>query len=231
MRKGIKKRFMEHKSKRNFRITGALGLLFAAFTAIVATVDVRPIGPEQSSVGLAALNRFAAGLLGVNPLWYDITEWLGAVAVLFALGFAVLGLCQLIRRRSLLKVEPRILLLGAFYIAVALVYLFFERVIINYRPVILDAGLEASYPSSHTVIAICIFGTAIMQFHHYLRGKTVWLVIMDSATALLMAVTVIGRLLSGVHWFTDIAGGVLLSSALIMLYASAVSYVECRKKV
>lgn len=54
---------------------------------------------------------------------------------------------------------------------------------------------------------------------------------MDSVTALLMAVTVIGRLLSGVHWFTDIVGGVLLSSALIMLYASAVSYVECRKKV
>ena len=103
--------------------------------------------------------------------------------------------------------------------------------IINYRPVILDAGLEASYPSSHTVIAICIFGTAIMQFHHYLRGKTVWLVILDSATALLMAVTVIGRLLSGVHWFTDIVGGALLSSALIMLYASALSYVECRRTV
>lgn len=222
---------MEHKSKRNFRITGALGLLFAAFTAIVATVDVRPIGPEQSSVGLAALNRFAAGLLGVNQLWYDITEWLGAAAVLFALGFAVLGLCQLIRRRSLWKVDPRILLLGAFYIVVALAYLFFERVIINYRPVILEAGLEASYPSSHTMIAICILGTAVMQFDHYLREEKVWLVIMDSVTALLMAVTVIGRLLSGVHWFTDIVGGVLLSSALIMLYASAVSYVECRKKV
>ena len=222
---------MEYKSKRNFRITGALGLLFAAFTATVATVDVRPIGPEQSSVGLAGLNQFVAGLLGVNPLWYDITEWLGAAAVLFALGFATLGLCQLIRRRSLWKVDARILLLGAFYMVVALVYLFFELVIINYRPVILDAGLEASYPSSHTVIAICIFGTAIMQFHHYLRGKTVWLVIFDSATALLMSVTVIGRLLSGVHWFTDIVGGALLSSALIMLYASALSYVECRRTV
>ena len=222
---------MEYKSKRNFRITGALGLLFAAFTATVATVDVRPIGPEQSSVGLAGLNQFVAGLLGVNPLWYDITEWLGAAAVLFALGFATLGLCQLIRRRSLWKVDARILLLGAFYMVVALVYLFFELVIINYRPVILDAGLEASYPSSHTVIAICIFGMAIMQFHHYLRGKTVWLVIFDSATALLMAVTVIGRLLSGVHWFTDIVGGALLSSALIMLYASALSYVECRRTV
>lgn len=217
---------MENKSRMNFIITGALGLLFVFFTIIVKTVDVKPIGPEQSQVGLASLNQAVAHLVGVNLLWYDITGWLGGVAILVALSFAALGLSQLIRRRSLLKVDMRILLLGAFYVIVGTFYLLFEVMVVNYRPVILETSLEASYPSSHTVIAICIMGTAMLMFHHYLRGKKPWLAALDGLSILLIAVTVVGRLISGVHWFTDIIGGVILSCALIMLYYSAVTCAE-----
>lgn len=216
------------KSKKNFVITGALFLLFAVFTILVKTVDVQPIGPEQSSVGLASLNQFVHALFGVNLLWYDVTDLLGVAAILFALGFGVFGLVQLVRRKSLWKVDRRILLLGVFYAAVVAVYLFFEVVVINYRPVILDSGLEASYPSSHTMVASCILGTAMLQFHHYLRHKRVWLVVLDSLSAALLTVTVVGRLLSGVHWFTDIVAGGILSAALIMLYAAVVWKLESK---
>lgn len=201
-------------------------LAFVLFTAACRTVDVRPIGPEQSCVGFAALNQFVFSLTGVHLLWYTITDWLGVLAILTALGFAVLGLCQLIRRRSLLRVDRRILLLGVFYAVVIAAYAFFEKVIINYRPVILHTGLEASYPSSHTMIVLCIMATAMMQFPRLLGRHKGLLRLAQTVCVLLIGITVVGRLLSGVHWFTDIIGGILLSASLVMLYAWTIDRAE-----
>lgn len=220
---------MQKKSKKCIIITGILFLTFVLFTVVIKTIDVQPIGPEQSTIGLATLNKFVFNLFGVNLLWYSITDWLGVVAIVTALGFAILGLSQLIRRKSIWKVDLRILLLGAFYFIVIAFYVFFEFVIINYRPIILSQRLEASFPSSHTMIVICIMVTAMLQFHYYLRDKKVCLWTIDIASVLIVAVTVVGRLISGVHWFTDIVAGILLSSALVALYYSALEYMEEKK--
>lgn len=219
---------MQKRSKKYLIITGTLFLIFILFTVIIKNVDVQPVGPCQSKVGLAAINQFVFQILGVNLIWYDITDWLGTAAIIIALGFAALGLFQLIKRKSIKKVDCRLLLLGAFYFLVMAVYVFFELVIINYRPVLLSESLEASYPSSHTMLVICIMGTAMMQFHYYLRGKKEWLWTVDIMSGLLIAVMVIGRLLSGVHWFTDIVAGILLSLALNSLYCFALVYTEER---
>lgn len=217
---------MENKNKKHFIITGVLFFLFMIFTIVVTKVDVKPIGPEQSLVGLASLNQFMLELFGVNLLWYAITDYLGILCILFAFGFSILGLCQLIKRKSLFKVDYSILLLGVFYVLVVFVYLFFEFVIINYRPIILETSLEASYPSSHAMIIVCIMGTAILQFHRLFYKKKVLLIVMDSISIFLIIITVVGRLISGVHWFTDIVAGIILSSALIMLYYSTVYYIK-----
>lgn len=221
---------MTIKCKKNFIMTGVLFLLFAVFTAIVTHVDVQQIGPEQSSVGLASLNQFVLNLFGVNLLWYNITDWLGVVAILFAIGFAALGLCQLIKRKSLLKVDHQILLLGGFYVLVVAIYVFFELVVINYRPIILSTSLEASYPSSHTMIVICIMATAMLEFHRLLKDHTIWLKALDVISVLLIAVTAVGRLVSGVHWFTDIVAGVILSAALVALYYSVTIFMGEKSK-
>ena len=205
------------KNKKRFLVPGLLLAAFAMWTAVVALVDVQPIGPQASSVGLATVNGLVHRALGVNWSLYVLTDWLGLVPVGVAAGFALLGLGQWVKRRSLCKVDFSILALGGFYLAVIGAYAFFEVTVVNCRPVLIGGVLEASYPSSTTVLSLCVMPAAAMQMR--LRVKRPFLrktlVIALNTFALLM---VVARLLSGVHWLTDIVGGVLLSAGLVTLY-------------
>lgn len=210
---------MKKKTQRNFCITGCLLLAFMLWTMLIQYVDVQAIGPKESMVGFATINSAFHDLTGVHMLIYTITDWLGLVPLLVVLGFAILGLIQLIKRRSLLKVDYDILVLGGFYIIVLATYVLFEICIVNYRPILIDGFLEASYPSSTTLLVMCVMPTAMMQFHERIAN----LIARATIQYIILAFTifmVIGRLVSGVHWFTDIIGGILLSGGLVMMYYS-----------
>ncbi len=198
-------------------IAGLLYILFALLIVAVKFVDVAPIGPQSSEIGLATLNGAVADLVGVNMAWYRITDALGIVAIALAGGFALLGLVQFIRRRSLLKVDADIIILGIFYAAVVAVYAIFEVCIVNYRPIIMHTELEASFPSSHTMLVVCIMLTAVYQLNNRINHKIIRIAAV-TACSVIAAVTVVGRMLSGVHWFTDIIGGLIISGALILTY-------------
>ena len=194
---------------------------FALWTFLVCWVDVQPIGPNGSDVGFAAINSAFHELTGVHWTLYTLTDWLGLVPLAIVFGFAALGLVQLVRRKSLLKVDHSILVLGGFYVVVLASYLLFETVVINYRPVLIDGNLEASYPSSTTMLALCVLPTAMMQLKARICSGAVRRVILGIFAAF-TAFMVIGRLISGVHWLSDIVGGVLLSVGLVALYVFAV---------
>ena len=213
---------MKKRNQKNFCVTACLLTVFVLWTIAISYFDVQAIGPESSSVGFAALNGFFHSLTGVHMLIYTITDWLGLVPLCFVLGFGILGLVQMITRRSLLKVDYNILVLGGFYVIVMAAYLFFEVFVINYRPVLIEGYLEASYPSSTTMLVMCVMPTAIMQFRERIGNSK----LRNSIVCVIIAFTafmVIGRLLSGVHWITDIIGGALLSTGLVMLYHSVCS--------
>ena len=197
--------------RREFFIGMCLLLAFAAWTVLVSVVDVQAIGPMGSEVGLAKLNGALHELIGVHMEIYVITDWLSLVPVLLGAWFAIVGLGQWIRRKNLLKVDRGILTLGGFYVIVGAVYIFFEKIGVNYRPVLINGLLEASYPSSTTVLVMCVMLTALMHFRN--RG-------IRTAIVIFTALMVIGRLISGVHWFSDIVGGVLLSAGLVTVYHS-----------
>ena len=193
--------------------------MFVLWTVLVCFVDVRAIGPQGSSVGFATLNGYIHDLTGVNMSLYVITDWLGLVPIGVAFGFAVLGLVQWIKRKSLLKVDRSILTLGGFYIVVMAVYILFEIVVINYRPTLIGGYLEASYPSSTTMLVMCVMPTAMMQFSKRIKNELFRRCVMFIIIAFIVFM-VIGRLVSGVHWISDIIGGALFSTSIVLMYYS-----------
>ena len=208
---------MEKKNSRLFWVGVGLLAVFVLWTVLIRFVDVEAIGPRQSSVGFATLNGYIHNLTGVNMSLYIITDWLGLVPFGVAFGFAILGLVQWIKRKSFFKVDRSILALGGFYIVVMSVYVLFEIVVINYRPTLIDGYLEASYPSSTTILVMCVMPTAMMQFSTRIKNDLFRRCVMLTITVFIIFM-VIGRLVSGVHWITDIIGGAILSTGLVMLY-------------
>lgn len=210
---------MKIKSKKILFMGVIFLSVFVIWTFLVRLIDVKNIGPKESSVGFAMLNGFLHSLIGVNFTLYTITDWLGLVPIAVAFCFAILGLVQLIKRKSLLKVDYSILALGVFYIFVIAVYIIFEIVVINYRPTLINGYLEASYPSSTTMLTACVMPTAAIQLYERIKRKSLrrFVIILIIAFTAFM---VIGRIISGVHWISDIIGGALFSAGAVLIYGS-----------
>ena len=215
--------------KKNQNLLAGILLLvgFAVWTFLIQTVDVQPIGPNGSSVGFAALNGWFHQLTGVHWMLYTLTDWLGLVPICVCLIFAGVGFVQLVHRKSLLKVDLDIILLGVYYVLVIFGYLLFEMVPINYRPVLIEGFLEASYPSSTTLLVLSVMPTLYFQAQRRLNPNALRQTICIFSV-LFSAFMVIGRLVSGVHWLTDIVGAVLLSSGIFLIYKASVNFL-CKR--
>lgn len=215
--------------KKNQNVLAGILLLvgFAVWTFLIQEVDVQPIGPNGSSVGFAALNGWFHQLTGVHWMLYTLTDWLGLVPICVCLIFAGAGFVQLVQRRSIFKVDLDIIMLGAYYVLVIFGYLLFEIVPINYRPVLIEGFLEASYPSSTTLLVLSVMPTLYFQAQRRLTPNALWQTICIFSI-LFSAFMVIGRLVSGVHWLTDIVGAVLLSSGIFLIYKASVNFL-CKR--
>ena len=217
------------ENTRGSLLSGVISLLaFTGWTILIQTVDVQAVGPKGSKVGFATFNVWFHRLTGVHMTLYTVTDWLGLVPIFICICFGVLGLFQLIRRKSLLKVDPDIILLGVYYILVIACYLLFEMFPINYRPILIDGFLEASYPSSTTLLVLSVMPTLAFQSRRRARSRAVKTAALIFAAAF-SAFMVIGRLIAGVHWATDIIGSALLSAGSFSLYLTAVAYTDKRK--
>ncbi len=214
------------KNGINTLITGVLMLiLFAVWTVLIQTVDVQAVGQNGTDIGFASLNTWFHKMTGVHMWVYTVTDWLGLVPIFICIIFGAVGLVQLIKRRSLLKVDKDIILLGIYYILVIFGYLIFEMIPINYRPILIEGRMEASYPSSTTLLVMSVMPTLAFQMQRRVRNTKVRYGLY-AFTVLFTAFMVVGRTVAGVHWLTDIAGSVLLSSGLYLIYQGAVQLTD-----
>ena len=212
---------MKKNEKKSLLIGSIFLAMFAVWTVLIQTVDVQPLGQNGTGIGFAAFNCWFHHFTGVNMAIYTITDWMGLVPVIICLFFAGIGLVQLIKRRSLFKVDTDIMILGVYFVIVFLAYAIFEMIPINYRPILIEGRMEASYPSSTTLLVLSVMPALIEQIQRRLSGITAKRIIKIVAIAF-SAFMVTGRLISGVHWFADIVGGELLSAGLFKLYKAAV---------
>ena len=212
---------MKTNKKKSLTFGVAFIFAFTIWTILIQTIDVHPVGLKGTNVGFATFNTWFHSVTGVNMTLYTITDWLGLVPVFIGMIFGFVGLVQWVRQRKLLKVDFDIRVLGIYYIIVIFCYLIFEMIPINYRPIFINGFMEASYPSSTTLLVLGVMPTLTFQVNH--RAKSViFKKFIMIFTVLFSAFMVIGRLVSGVHWITDIIGSVLLSAGLFYIYKGVV---------
>jgi undecaprenyl-diphosphatase len=210
------------KNDEKLLFTGCIfAMAFVVWTILIQKVDVQPVGQQGTDIGFASLNTWFHKLTGVHMNLYVITDWLGLVPVFICMIFAILGLVQLIKRRSMLKVDHDILILGVYYVLVVFGYLIFEMIPINYRPILINGFMEASYPSSTTLLVLSVMPTLNFQVNYRLKSETAKKAICIFSN-LFSTFMVIGRLVSGVHWLTDIIGSIMLSAGLFYIYKGLV---------
>ena len=212
---------MNSSKREGFIWSGCLLLAFVLWTLLIQTVDVQPVGVNGTNVGFVAVNTWFHRLTGVHMGLYTVMDWLGLVPIAICTGFGLFGLIQWIRRKSITKVDRDILLLGGYYILVIMGYLICEMIPINYRPILIDGAMEASYPSSTTLLVLSVMPTLLFQINRRAKSQKVRR-ITAVFVLLFSAFMVMGRLVAGVHWLTDIVGAVLLSAGLYCLYRAAV---------
>lgn len=204
-------------------------ITFTIWTWLIQKVDVQSVGQNGTDIGFATFNCWFHKLTGAHMKIYTLTDWLGLVPIFVCLIFGMLGLIQLIKRRSLLKVDSDIIFLGIYYVIVIFGYLIFEMIPINYRPILIEGIMEASYPSSTTLLVLSVMPTLVFQTNRRLENMTVKKIIFIITTAFSVFM-VMGRLISGVHWFTDIVGSVMLSAGLFYMYKATVLLIQKEEK-
>ena len=203
---------MIEKKKKLFRICIWLLIISIIYTVLVKYVDVKAIGPGDTKVGFATMNKWFKDLIGYNEMFYKISKYAGVIPFGFCAYYGLMGLIELVKKKDLKKVNYRYYILACFYVIFVALYFFFEKVVINYRPVLIDAakGLEASYPSTHTLLAICLCGSSLIISKLLIKNETLRK-LANIAAWILMVVIVVARLVSGVHWLSDIIGGIIIS--------------------
>lgn len=210
------------KNIRNIIMSVIMTIFSGVFVYLVKTVDVKAIGPNKSSVGFSGINKAYADMVGSNMTIYKLTEIFGLLVFIIVGIYGLIGIYQLFKRKSLFKVDREIIGLGILYVLMISVYLIFDKIAINYRPIIIDGELEPSFPSSHTMLAICTCVSSLMVYKKYVPSKFNYLILFS--TVLLLTLVFLGRTISGVHWISDILGGVIISLTLLTYFYTIIKW-------
>jgi len=207
--------------KRDFKRPLVMLVVTILFSVLTFVVDRKPIGYDGTSVGFSSINGLFAGSFGYNPVMDTLSDIAMYLSFLVVTAFAFIGVMQLIKGKSLSKVDKAIIGLGILYVIVAVLYVAFDKIPINYRPILQpgETELETSFPSTHTLVICTVLGSGIVAAKRLFKNEMTVRVLKIAFIAI-MAIGVCARLFAGVHWLTDIVAGLLFSVTLVSLYTA-----------
>lgn len=203
-------------------------IMFGVFTLLVMKYDIKNIGVNNTTIGFATLNSWFNKTTGTHLMLYSITDWLELLPLLVCVCFGLIGLKQLLSRKKIFLVDHDILLLGIYYIIVILLYLLFDKMCINYRPILIEGKLEVSYPSSTVLLVLCVMLTLTFQINRRVKNDKTK-IYLETLNNIYIIFMLFGRIVSGVHWITDIIGSIILALGLFKLYISFVNMLDNKK--
>lgn len=208
-------------AKRDFKKPVVMLLVTILFSVLTYVVDRKPIGYDGTSVGFSSINGLFAGNFGYNPVMDTLSDIAMYLSFLVVAAFAFIGVMQLIKGKSLSKVDKAIIGLGILYVIVAVLYVAFDKIPINYRPILPpgDTEIETSFPSTHTLVICTVLGSGIVAAKRLFKNEMTVRVLKIAFIAI-MAIGVCARIFAGVHWLTDIVAGLLFSVTLVSLYTA-----------
>ncbi len=205
-----------------FLLPISLLVIFVVFTILVKTVDVQYISGANYYLGFYSMNTTVNSWLSYDKAdtMKKLSDAIMYISFVFPLAFAITGVYQLITRKSLKKVDPRIYVLLGVYITIAVLYFVFELAKINYSPIVgADGKIKASYPSTHVFVTDVLFITGVVTAMSFINIKKKYL---EAITFILLAILalLVGfvRLLSGQHWLSDILASYILAGLVISLF-------------
>lgn len=215
------------KEAINFILAIVFLVLSAGFIYGCKNINVDKVGPNKVEVGYSSINEKVFNKLGKNDKYDKISDYLLYEAMATVGIFGVIGLYQLIRRKSLLKIDGDIWMLAWYYVLVVAVYVGFDKLSINLRPILTEKGAEPSFPSSHTLITFCFLGVTMIQASDRVRKKALRWFINIVCIGSMLAMPIL-RLLAGMHWFSDVVGGIIIGHVFVLAYKAF--YLRHRRK-
>ncbi|MBQ3830409.1 MAG: phosphatase PAP2 family protein [Spirochaetales bacterium] len=193
-------------------------VIFLLFTYMVMKYDTAPVGFGGSVIGFSRFNTAFHELFPGDKGCYAASETLGYICLMLAGANAIIAIADFIRHRGIMNMHRRNIITMCYYAVVVAFYVLFEFVVINQRP----TEAEASYPSSHTMLALCVLYSEFVLLGFAAERNRSWASVFRIVCIVAMLSMIAFRLLSGVHWFTDICGGILLSLSLMMFYRACI---------
>ena len=131
----------------------------------------------------------------------------------------------------IIKRNKDALLLSVISVICPTVMYIIKSIIKRQRPTILqliDQG-GYSFPSGHAMIAVCVYGYFIYYFYRHVKNKCLRNFV---CTFLVIFILLIGisRIYLGVHYPSDILGGYLISSIILIIIIDSFEIINSRSE-
>ena len=147
--------------------------------------------------------------------WDKATDIILIASIASLAVFAIFGLCQWIKRKSIKKVDKELIFMLIPLILMAIVYFVFDKFLIwNTRP---DGSGEPSFPSTHVMVVATIFLLIALVLPRYIKSKAAC-ALLDLMMLIFIVLTCVGRVLANKHWTSDVIGALVFSLVFALIY-------------